>query len=452
MAAQIDLTQDSVSDDEEGHLVDVMTCEVEMLQCSPVVASQELSQQLDPTSIDAILARARSLIDDMNGQSQGTGGCDQSSPEATTEQRISVASICIIDSDEEEPSPAHLSKDQNELGSLLNGLSKLEWSKDQFSMEMQSKQVQEEEEATIPLLKVDDHQEMETQVNFSNPPSPMYELFPSQPHPWNDDGDSHGDIINLCDEEEEDDIQVAMELKQIHYSQIIGPAINTPHSPRTIAPPTTSPTTDTSNQTLTSTSTHQLIIRTESVTPPPDYKSMAAAGIKKELQKYGIKTQLPPNKAILLLEHIYTQLHPLIDDHVDLADLQSNPLNETVKNLEQQLGVEPVPKYIATQIEADQKNERKPAPKSRTKAKATCELPLELAFSNRLRFDPDYRTKILHYNPIELKELMAYFKSIGCKYDCNAVVAHLDRHCVTYRTVEALKKDVIAAVSNGEIK
>lgn len=459
MAAPIDLTQDSVSDNEE-ELVDV-TYEVEMLQCSPVVASQE-PQNLDPTSIDAILARARSLIDDLNGQSQG-GPVAHVSPEAT-EQRISEPSICIIDSDEEQPCPAgdspHLTKEKNELGSLLNGLSELEWSKDQFSMEMRSNQVQEEE-APFQLIEVND-QDMETEVVFPYPPSPMYEMFHSQP-PWTDDGDSQGEtrakksahIIDLCDEEEDeekDDIQVAMELEQIHYSQIIRPA-NIPYSPKATA--SSSSRTATPNQARPSTPTevppHQLIIRTESVTPPPDYKSMDAGGIKRELQKYGIKPQLPPSKAILLLEHIYKQLHPLIAEDIPLADLQSNPLNETVKNLEQQLGVEPVPRYIASQIEADKQEKEKPPPKSRSKVKATCDLPLELAFNNRLRFDPDYHTKILHYNPIELKELMSYFKSIGCKYDCNAVIALLDRHCVTYRTVEALKKDTIA-VSNGQMK
>ncbi|KAL1140029.1 hypothetical protein AAG570_007006 [Ranatra chinensis] len=60
-------------------------------------------------------------------------------------------------------------------------------------------------------------------------------------------------------------------------------------------------------------STPPEIIILQDVTPMPDYNTMASPELKNELRKYGLKPGLPRNKAKLLLQYIYDQIHPVID-------------------------------------------------------------------------------------------------------------------------------------------
>lgn len=327
-------------------------------------------------------------------------------------------------------------------------------------MEMQANQVEEPKESQGALEEPSPEKDLNLEPELSPelyfdspheyPPTPP-SYTPFQPPPWEDEVvqnqdtqsscqslNNNNNIIDLCDDDDDDDEEaddlVAMELEQIQFSQpptAIDKESNVKSRATKLPPSKDMP-------------LHQLIIRTDNVTPPPNYNALDSPALEVELEKYGLKTSLPRRNATRLLQHLYTQLHPLVADDVDLADLQAaNPLNETVRHLEQQLGVENVPVLNGGGVEKEKEKEDKPPPKSttRSKTKATCELPLAVAFKNRLLFDREYHTRILHYSPIELKELMLFFKSIGCRYDAKDVIALLDQHCVTYRTVEAINSN-----------
>lgn len=455
---EIDLTQDDSNDDDESFLVEILpyteplsSQEVTPNRCLQSQESPISSPANDPDSIDAVLARARSLIRDLNeefSQSESKEENCRSLKEVPETELIDEKNqeneppeICvIIPSDEEmceEEAQSRSSSpcEKEILGtSVLNGLSKLvDWSKDQFSLEMQvgKRKTNAEVEVEAPMeFEMPDY--FDFQVGQSSPtPSDGREWYDEedQEMPREDENQGNSNVIDLCDDDD-DDAEVGFAMKQIspektNFSRNIErekPLLRL-QSPVTKEIPIS-----------------QLIIRTECVTPPPNYKAMSPNKLKGELQRFGVKSLLPPTKAVKLLEHIYTQLHPLISEDVDLTDLQSNPLNETARNLEAQLGLENLSvERREAQREVVEQPPKKPL-RSRPKVKLTCEYPMELAFRNRLKIDRSYHEMILQYQPIELKELMAYFKSIGVKCDAKDVILLLDLHCITYRTVEPIGK------------
>lgn len=438
-----DLTQDSASSNE---MVEILPSFIEE---SPIKTQQSVidSQAFyDFDSVDAVLERARSLIKDLKqGEERETLQEEepQNSPRKKIE-KIILQSISIIDSDEEEkekeneaqPEDIVLSQPKDPGTSFLNNLNDLDWSKDQFSLLIRQREENSgdatETEPNFPSPSPDSlPMDLEngiteendffrySQVDFLTSPTatPCNDESPYDPPTQKT---TSSDIIDLCEGDEEMEAEIKEDLRGVQFSQI--PPKDLPKIPTQLPP--------SSNDVP----LHQLIIRTDCVTPPPNYKQMPEEKLKKELQRFGIKSALPQPKAVKLLEHIYTQLHPLIPDDVDLAELQSNPLNETVRDLEQRLGVDStVPLNLPGSLS------QKPPSKSKSKVKSTCELPLPLAFKNRLLFDRKYHEKILQYQPIDLKELMSYFKSIGVRYDCNNVIELLDQHCITYRTVEQIR-------------
>lgn len=485
--ADIDLTQES--DSEETNLVNMSDQDENLIPCSQKRQSQHSS--FDPSSIDAILARARSLMEDLNGDKNHTpakipSNSIENSPEnleivdvnltvtktkSPTATLIVEEEICLIDEsddsvEEQINAPAVLHPSSANV-SVLKGLSKIDWSNDRFSLELNpnhpihSSQSQREGGVDeYPEFGKSLNAEKSAEINFEptnyqpSPPPVNYDHLQCDDQPMspvkNSQILSHL-VVDLC-EDEESEPELALELQQIQFcsqmsnqkpTAVIDEKRAKSQSPQKSIKSPSSSTPAHTNHPPQDIPLNQLIIRTESVTPPPDFKSMPAEKLTSELERYGIKSVISGPKAVKLLEHIYTQLHPLVAEDVDLEDLHANPLNETVLNLTQQLNVQSHENTIPLPITQGEAGAPlivvNPKSSSRSKTKATCELPLEIAFKNRLQFDPDYHLKILHYIPIELKELMFYFKSIGCKYDSKDVVALLDQYCVTYRTVEQQK-------------
>lgn len=180
----------------------------------------------------------------------------------------------------------------------------------------------------------------------------------------------------------------------------------------------------------------QLVIRTESVTPPPDYTSLSPAAIEKELRKFGIK-KLKGKKALTILQHIYNQLHPEIEcTEEEFNSLNTDNINETIQDLEQQLGVE---RFVPEDIQPEQLQPKTKTRQVRVKKVPTCALPIEIAFQNFLQFNPAFHERVLQYIPIDLEELLKDFKSIGVKYDSKEVIAYLDLQCITYRIKDKRK-------------
>lgn len=181
------------------------------------------------------------------------------------------------------------------------------------------------------------------------------------------------------------------------------------------------------------------IYKTESVTPKPDFVNITIESIHAELNKFGIK-KLSRSKAILLLEHIYNNTHPIIDDKLDdrLQITLSQPVTNNMEPLETQTAVVTTTigtfsgiDFSAVDDDADLLKPSNFSPlinyddaiyfpsKPRSSKVQYCPVPLHVAFHNLFQANSKLRRSILMYRPIELERLYAHFKAIGLKFETN---------------------------------
>ncbi|KAK8736758.1 hypothetical protein OTU49_004635 [Cherax quadricarinatus] len=230
--------------------------------------------------------------------------------------------------------------------------------------------------------------------------------------------------------------------------------------------------------------------RRKNVTPLPDYKNMSSPDLKKQLTKYGVRP-LGRRKAVVLLQHLYEQTHPLVtDSEADssfcetpnpktLASLKSNMENNAIqhdnmraenkrssteadgKQFKKLTTTENKEKVIVIDggdsdesgEESSQLNSSQISSTSTDGSSFDCHEESMLLgiddddnitstqqvdiHSKVLQFitsDPDLHHKVLLYEPIFIKELQESLKVNGIKCSMKILLNLLDDQCITFRT------------------
>lgn len=220
----------------------------------------------------------------------------------------------------------------------------------------------------------------------------------------------------------------------------------------------------------------------KTVTPMPDYKNMSLPKLKKELQKYGVRP-ISRRKAIILLQHMYEQTHPLVTDSEAESSFSETPQHKTsrcaldetnlckkvITKSKKSLNAAKGSMYRKTGIKNDKATEMKDMFKdvveenklnsSQSSSTSTdCSeyecfeesLMLETGEdedftptqqadlrSQVLLFittDPELHQKVLLYEPIFVEELLTSLKTNGVKCSMKNLLEILDDQCITFRT------------------
>ncbi|XP_058459941.1 structure-specific endonuclease subunit SLX4 [Malaya genurostris] len=183
---------------------------------------------------------------------------------------------------------------------------------------------------------------------------------------------------------------------------------------------------------------YQIVL--DGVSPRPDYDGMVSPALHRELFKYGLK-QLSRPKAVKMLNHIYDQLHPLVEVYESEENDEVNSSQTTSDN-----NVSAVVKKIATTDASSQCNmdsfsaelpdEEYILPAKPRKKTFWCAVPLNIAFYNMVKFNQSLLRQILCYQPIDLDAIYGQLKEIGLRYETNDLIAFLDKRCITFRTAQ----------------
>uniref|UniRef100_A0A8D8L2E0 Structure-specific endonuclease subunit SLX4 n=1 Tax=Culex pipiens TaxID=7175 RepID=A0A8D8L2E0_CULPI len=178
----------------------------------------------------------------------------------------------------------------------------------------------------------------------------------------------------------------------------------------------------------------QCEIRLDNVTPRPDYDALSSPLLERELFKYGLK-QLSRAKAVKMLNHIYDQLHPLVelvgDDETMEEELPRAVNTSSQVNEREELKKTKTPP-VAVIGEGPALVERRDAfvpeimddepyvlavkPRKKT---FWCSVPLHIAFYNMVKANSALRQRILRYEPLDLDAIVGHLKEIGLRYDSN---------------------------------
>lgn len=186
-------------------------------------------------------------------------------------------------------------------------------------------------------------------------------------------------------------------------------------------------------------STDDYIIRYGALSPKLNYDSMELVDLQSELKKFGLKQSLKKRQAIICLEYIYNRTHPYIADNASEIDVKAKKArseklipNEAKAKLNFNIG-------FSLDHLADGKFQRVLAEQvflpSWPRAKRPwCLQPLHIAWHNLVKANAELFETILTYQPIELRDLKNYFKTIDMTFDNKDLIAFLDVHCITFRT------------------
>ncbi|GAB0092824.1 hypothetical protein DMENIID0001_078600 [Sergentomyia squamirostris] len=194
------------------------------------------------------------------------------------------------------------------------------------------------------------------------------------------------------------------------------------------------------------------VVKRKSVTPPPNFNAMGSEEIQEQLKKYGLKA-IKGRKAVILLEHIYNQLHPFIqvedemyalkckyglidpqeEEKAEKQSCSQNSVQESSQELAVISEIEHIDIVCRDKFLGDVETKKCILPCPPRKKLPTCALPLHIAFYNYLQSNQEFHEKILQYQPVPLEEIQEHFKSIGIKYENNDLMEFLDKICVTFQ-------------------
>lgn len=188
-------------------------------------------------------------------------------------------------------------------------------------------------------------------------------------------------------------------------------------------------------------STDDNIIRYGALSPKPNYDGLESIDLQSELKRFGLKQSLKKRQAIICLEYIYNRTHPYIvgggktpEIDVKAKKARSEKLipNEAKAKLNFNIG-------FSFDHLADGKFQRAPVEQvflpSWPRAKRPwCLQPLHIAWHNLVKANTELFETVLVYQPIELRDLKNYFKTIDMTFDNKDLIAFLDVHCITFRT------------------
>ncbi|XP_053685004.1 structure-specific endonuclease subunit SLX4 [Sabethes cyaneus] len=181
-------------------------------------------------------------------------------------------------------------------------------------------------------------------------------------------------------------------------------------------------------------------IRLDNVSPRPDYDGMTSPVLHRELFRYGLKLLSRP-KAVKMLNHIYAQLHPVVEIYRVDEEVMSQKRWEEISDRQQQQVTE------VTEQDGSDSNGLMPfvpemegeeyiLPVKPRKKTFWCAVPLNIAFYNMVAANRKLRQQILCYQPIDLDAVYGHLKEIGLRYETNDLIAFLDKRCITFRTAQ----------------
>jgi hypothetical protein len=182
--------------------------------------------------------------------------------------------------------------------------------------------------------------------------------------------------------------------------------------------------------------------QSDAVTPKPNYDNMLSPALRKELDKYGLKV-IPRRKAVPLLDHIYEETHPIVEEEnedkvspirprrqdspppmassqtsiTDSDESDSSSDGEEVPEESMMEEEEEVASVTASQVVAGQQS-------------------LSEAVMEYIRSDHLLYTQVLLYEPFWLEDFVTAFKERMPAIKCSvaSVTDVLDSECVTFRT------------------
>ncbi|XP_058829924.1 structure-specific endonuclease subunit SLX4 [Topomyia yanbarensis] len=190
---------------------------------------------------------------------------------------------------------------------------------------------------------------------------------------------------------------------------------------------------------------YQIVL--DSVSPRPDYDGMVSPLLHRELFKYGLK-QLSRPKAVKILNHIYEQLHPMVeineldgdDDELESVEMHDSSQAVTVEAepvaVKSTIATEPSFLYNMDRFCPEFDDEEYILPAKPRKKTFWCAVPLNIAFYNMVKTNPSLLRQILRYQPIDLDAVYSHLKEIGLRYETNDLIAFLDKRCITFRTAQ----------------
>lgn len=194
------------------------------------------------------------------------------------------------------------------------------------------------------------------------------------------------------------------------------------------------------------------LIKTDNITPLPNYMVMDTPKIAGELKKFGLKP-LKRKRGVQLLQYLYDVTHPEVPEEksVDSENAIYHELGvkrrvpsknaDIINSLSAVTDKVEIVGDIISESESvdDLILEHKHSIKI-----STCAVPLNIAWHNLLAANPSIRESMLIYEPLEVDNLYMMLKAQGMKYNIQDVVTFLDRQCITIRTKQRKKSSTVS--------
>ena len=174
------------------------------------------------------------------------------------------------------------------------------------------------------------------------------------------------------------------------------------------------------------------------VTPKPDFAGMLSPALRKELDKFGLKV-IPRRKAIPLLEHIYEQTHPVVEE-AEQAEQgeEERSQDDASEGSDFSSDGEDFPEESMMHRFDDEEAGEGDNPAAPLAIQPTqTEKPLSEMVKEFIRGNPALHKQVLLYEPIWFESFVADFKvktGLGKKCKADDVLDVLDAECITFRT------------------
>ena len=178
--------------------------------------------------------------------------------------------------------------------------------------------------------------------------------------------------------------------------------------------------------------------QSDAVTPKPDFAGMLSPALRKELDRFGLKV-IPRRKAIPLLEHIYEETHPIVEE----GERERGGEERSRENSEgsdcSSDGEDFPEESMMHKYDDDEEDHGGGDATAATLAirPTQTERTLSERVKDFIRGDPSLHKEVLLYEPIWFESFVADFKEktgLGRKCKAAEVADVLDAECVTFRT------------------
>ncbi|XP_057653458.1 structure-specific endonuclease subunit SLX4-like isoform X1 [Diorhabda carinulata] len=185
-----------------------------------------------------------------------------------------------------------------------------------------------------------------------------------------------------------------------------------------------------------STPNENIIIKTNDVTPMPDFDTMDTPNVIAELDKFGIKP-LKRRRGIQLLRHIYDSMHPYVnlDNGTTSYEGEDRRIKKRKLTNEFEINNRENIKIVGTAIIESENDGDLIFERKCSKKIASCCIPLQIAWFNFLSCNPMLAESIVLYEPIQLEVIHSMLKEqSGCNFHIQDIITFFDKKCITFRT------------------